>query len=110
MPHHRPHPAKTLIVARGESIKSVAIAIGIGESSLYGVLSGHVAPWPALTDKLTAYLGVDADELWHDDRGLADAARKLVESTRRSQGLPATVTDEAVLDRVAALVAQAGAA
>ena len=35
----------------------------------------------------------------------ADAARRLVETTRRAQGLPATITDAAVLEKVAAIVA-----
>ena len=39
------------------------------------------------------------------DTELADAVRQLVERTRREQGLPETVTDVAVLDRIAAHLA-----
>ncbi len=109
MPRNRPQPAKALIVARGERIKDVAAALGLGDHSLYSVLNGLAAPWPALTDRLADHLGCDAADLWHDDRTIADAARRLVESTRRAQGLPATVDDVAVLDKVAALISGGGA-
>lgn len=105
MSRTRPQPAKALIVARGERIKDVAAAIGLGEQSLYAVLSGRSTPWPALTEKLAAKLDVDPTVLWHDDQSLADTARRIVERTRREQDLPDTLTDEAVLSHLADIVA-----
>lgn len=108
MSRNRPQPAKALIVARGERISDVAAALGIGPHTLYPVLAGVITPWPGLTERLAAYLNVDPAELWFDDRTVAAAARRLVETTRRAQGLPMTVSDVAVLDRVASIVARGG--
>lgn len=108
MPRNRPQPAKALIVARGERIKDVAAAIDVGGAGFYSVLAGRAQPWPALTDRLAEYLNVEPADLWHDDQTLADAARVLVETTRRAQGLPTTVTDEAVIEKIATLITAVG--
>lgn len=42
-------------------------------------------------------------------RTLPADVRRLVESTRRQQGLPPTVTDDALLDKLAAIVTAGGA-
>jgi len=100
----RPQPAKALIVDRGDTQTMVAAAIDVAPTTLRHLLSGQVKPWPAVTDRLAAYLSVEPDELWRDDDALVDAAVRLAERTRRAQGLPATITDPAVLDRIAALI------
>lgn len=110
MPRTRPHPAKALIVARGETIKEVASTVGVGADTLYLVLSGRARPWPALTARLAEHLHVEEEKLWLDDAGLAQAARDLVERSCRDQGLPVPVGDAAVLDRVAKVLEPRGAA
>jgi transcriptional regulator with XRE-family HTH domain len=99
-----PQPAKLAIVARGETIKDAAEALGVSPGSLSMVLRGKVASWPALDQALSRHLGLPVDRLWRDDASLADAARALAHITRERQGLPATVSDSEVLGHVAAIV------
>lgn len=62
----RPHPAKAEIVSRGFKIKDVASAVGVNAHTFGRVLNGHLAPWPALTERLAVFLDVPADQLWHN--------------------------------------------
>lgn len=62
-----PHPAKAIIVSRGLTLRTVATEVGVNSHTFGRVLNGHESPWPALRRRLSAYLEVPADELWHDD-------------------------------------------
>jgi len=62
-----PHPAKALIVGRGERINEAATEVGCNPHTFGRVLNGYVEPWPALRQKLADHLGVSDAELWHDD-------------------------------------------
>lgn len=96
-----PHPAKAVIVGRGELIKEAAAAVGVAPSVLSNVLNGHNAPWPALRRRLSEHLGMPESELFHDDAPqLADAAADL----NRRSGATEPVADSAALAKVSAIV------
>jgi transcriptional regulator with XRE-family HTH domain len=62
-----PHPAKAVIVARGERQCDVADAVGIKPASLSLVLNRRVASWPAIRTRLSEYLGLPESELFLND-------------------------------------------
>ena len=101
-----PHPVKIELARRGETQRQCAAAIGVSAGSLNLVLNGHMAPWPALRDRLAEYLGCPADTLFSGD-ALRTAAADLVQRTAVDRGLPAEVDDPAVLQRVATIVGEA---
>jgi hypothetical protein len=62
-----PHPAKAIIVARGERQTDVAAAVGYTPGSLNLVLNRRVASWPAIRARLSEYLGLPESELFLND-------------------------------------------
>lgn len=54
-----PLTAKVVIVARGESIASVADALGLNPQVLRRVLNGQIDSWPKLRRDVSAYLDMD---------------------------------------------------
>lgn len=104
MPRKLPHPAKAVIVGRGEQLNEVAAACDINPGTFGRILNGYVEAYPALRKKLSEYLGKPESELFYDRD--ADLER-LVSDTRAAQGLPPTITDPSVLAQIAALLVAA---
>jgi transcriptional regulator with XRE-family HTH domain len=61
-----PQPAKAILIARGETIKEGAEAVGVNAHTFGRVLNGHVAPWPRLRQALADYLGEPVEVLFRD--------------------------------------------
>jgi predicted site-specific integrase-resolvase len=94
--------------ARWLTPKQVADRLQVARRTLRDWDAQGVGPVPVhLTNGTTRY-PLDAVEQWEAER-LRAQIREQVARSRRRQGLPETVTDEAVLDRVAALIVSTGA-
>lgn len=104
MPQQPPHPAKSVIVGRGETITEAADAIGVNPHTFGRVLNKKAATWPAFRRKLSEHLGLPESDLFDTEDD--DIARRVAEE-RAAQGLGPTVTDPATLARVARLLAGA---
>lgn len=61
-----PHPAKALIIARGERLNAAAKAVDVNAHTLGRVLNGHVPPWPALRRRVAEHLGLAEHEVWNE--------------------------------------------
>jgi len=59
-----PHPAKAVIVGRGERITEAAEAVGVNSHTLGRILNRQVVPWPALRRRLSEHLGLPESELF----------------------------------------------
>lgn len=100
MPVH-PHPVRLAALARGETLKDVAAAVGVTSQSLYSALRGN--SWPGLRARLAEHLGLPADVLFPE----AGTERR-VAAERVAQGLAPTINDPTVLATIAAVIARGG--
>lgn len=64
MSHQPPHPAKAVIVGRGERISEAAAAVQVNAHTLGRVLNKKAEPWPALRQRLAEHLGRPESELF----------------------------------------------
>lgn len=82
-----PHPAKAIIVARGEKIGTVAERIGTNAHTLGRVLNRKASSWPALRQRLAEDLGLAEEELFFPDGAVPSSAavdRLVASTTERS--------------------------
>jgi hypothetical protein len=100
----RPHPAKGIIVARGERLNAVAVKIGADPGLFCLVLNRRTASWPNLRARLSQYLGVPESELFFDSDVPSDEAVDLARRSRDAQQLTPTVEDSSAINAVADLL------
>ena len=60
----KPHPVKVELAKRGQTQRSFARKVGLRPSTLGHILNGHLAPWPAVRQRIAKELGLSEDELF----------------------------------------------